>query len=294
MLQQQTNLVRIGILAMSLVGLLALFGLVANYDVPDPRTDPRGAAQVLSSTGYFVSQFVGNILGFTLLIFGVLALTAYLANTRVKGLALGAMALSIVGIALILSVSGVAAYALPGIARDYLNGQQDLVDLSGEPGARGMVVAILGSPAREIFVLVFFLYSAGFILFGVAVWRSGVLRKGTAIPLAFHAPLFSSFIKPHPDWASVFGGATVCPGKQFYSSGCVSGIFLQGRNRRGVAYRMLLKRGHPRVAGGGTSQVLTSSAGTLSSRGGCPWSSPSPPASQRRPHARGGSSRRSS
>jgi hypothetical protein len=100
---------------MPLAGLLALFGLVANYDVPDPRTDPRGAAQVLSSTGYFVSQFVGNILGFTLLIFGVLALTAYLANTKMKGLALGAMALSILSIALILSVSGVAAYALPGI-----------------------------------------------------------------------------------------------------------------------------------------------------------------------------------
>jgi hypothetical protein len=86
LLQQQTNLVRIGILALPLAGLLALFGLVANYDVPDPRTDPRGAAQVLSSTGYFVSQFVGNILGSTLLIFGVLALTAYLVNTKMKGL----------------------------------------------------------------------------------------------------------------------------------------------------------------------------------------------------------------
>jgi hypothetical protein len=167
--QKYTNLVRFGILALPLAGLLAVFGLVANYDVPDPRVDPRGAAQALSSTDYFVSQFVGNIVGFTLLIFGVLALTAYLATMRVKGLALGAMVLSIVGIALILSVSGVAAYVLPGIARDYLNGQQDLVDLNGQPGAIGMVVAILGSPAREIFILVFFLYSAGFILFGIAV-----------------------------------------------------------------------------------------------------------------------------
>lgn len=222
--QQHTNLVRFGILALPLAGLLVLFGLVANYDVPDPRIDPRGAAQVLSSTGYFVSQFVGNIVGFTLLIFGVLALTSYLANTRVKGLALGAMVLTIVGIALILSVSGVAAYALPGIARDYLNGQQDLVDLSDQPGARGMVVAILGSPAREIFVLVFFLYSAGFILFGIAVWRSGVLRKGTAIPLAFHAPLFSSFIKPHPNWASVLGALLFILGSGLIASGVFRGF----------------------------------------------------------------------
>jgi hypothetical protein len=172
--------------------------------VPDPRVDPRGAAQAISSTGYFVSQFLGNILGSTLLI-GVIALTAYLANTSVKGLALGAMVLSIAGIALILSVSGVAAYTLPVIGRAYLDGQQDVIDLSDQPGARGIVVAILGSPAREIFILVFFLYSAGFILFGAAVWRSGVLRKGAAIPLTLHALLFSSFIRPHPNWASVVG-----------------------------------------------------------------------------------------
>ena len=33
------------------------------------------------TTGYFLSQFVGNVLSLTLLIFGVIALFAYLANT---------------------------------------------------------------------------------------------------------------------------------------------------------------------------------------------------------------------
>jgi hypothetical protein len=183
--QHTTTLVRIGILAFPLAGLLALGGLLANYNVPDPRVDPRGAAQAISSTGYFVSQFLGNVLGSTLLIFGVIALTAYLANTSVKGLALGAMVLSIAGIALILSVSGVAAYTLPVIGRAYLDGQQDVIDLSDQPGARGIVVAILGSPAREIIILVFFLYSAGFILFGAAVWRSGVFARGRRYPWPF-------------------------------------------------------------------------------------------------------------
>jgi hypothetical protein len=194
-------------------------GLLANYNAPDPRTDPEGAARVLSSTGYFVSQFVGNVLGVTLAIFGVIALTAYLANTSVKGLALGAMVLSLVGIALILSVSGVAAYALPVIGRAYLNNQQDIIGLGGQQGARGMVVAILGSPAREIFILVFFVYSAGFILFGIAIWRSGVLRKGTAIPLALHAPLFSSFIRPQPNWASVLGALLFILGSGLIAAG---------------------------------------------------------------------------
>jgi hypothetical protein len=221
--QHTTNLIRVGILALPLAGLLALVGLLANYNVPDPRTDPRGAAQVLSSTGYFVSQFVGNVLGFTLLIFGVIALTAYLANTSVKGLALGAMVLSIVGITLILSVSGVLAYALPVVGRAYLTDQQDVVGLSGQQGARGIVIAILGSPATEIFVLVFFLYSAGFILFGIAIWRSGVLRKGAAIPLALHAPLFSSFIRPHPNWASVVGALLFILGSGLIASSVFRG-----------------------------------------------------------------------
>jgi hypothetical protein len=112
MLQQQTTkLIRIGILALPLSGLLAIVGLLGNENVPDPRVDPRGAARVLSSTDYFMTQFVGNVLGFTLLIFGVLALTVYLAHTSEKRLALGAMVLSIMGITLLLSVSGVAAYA---------------------------------------------------------------------------------------------------------------------------------------------------------------------------------------
>jgi len=221
--QHSTNLVRVGTLALPLAGLLALVGLLANFNVPDPRVDPEGAAQVLSTTGYFVTQFVGNVLGSTLLIFGVIALTAYLANTSVKGLTLGAMLLSIAGIALVLSVSGVAAYALPVISRAYLDGQQDIIDLGDQEGARGIVVAILGSPAREIFVVVFFLYSAGFVLFGVAVWRSGVLRKGTAIPLALHAPLLSSFIRPDPNWGSILGALLFILGSGLIASGVLRG-----------------------------------------------------------------------
>jgi hypothetical protein len=99
--QHTTNLVRIGVLALPLAGLLALVGLLVNYSVPDPRVDPRGAAQAISSTDYFVSQFAGSVLGSTLLIFGIIALAAYLANTSVKGLTLAAMVLSIAGIALI-------------------------------------------------------------------------------------------------------------------------------------------------------------------------------------------------
>jgi hypothetical protein len=186
--------VRFGILALPLSGLLLLVGLLGRYGTPNPRVDAEAAAQTASSTSFIVSQFVGNIVGLTLLIFGVLALTAYLANTRVRGLALAAMILTITGIALILSALGVTTYALPMIGRAYLNGQEDAVTIAD---------AIFNAPASEIFVPIFLLYSAGFILFGVAIWRSGVLRKGAAISLGIHAPLFASFIRPQPTLGTV-------------------------------------------------------------------------------------------
>jgi hypothetical protein len=68
-----------------------------------------------------------------------------------------------------------------------------------------MAAAFFGSPAIYMFVPVIVLYSAGFLLFGVAIWRSGVLRKGAAISLALHAPLLSSFIRPGASLASILG-----------------------------------------------------------------------------------------
>ena len=89
--QHASSWVRIGILALPLSGVLTLGGLLNRYDTPNPRVDAEAAAQTTSSTSFFVVQFVGNILGLTLLIFGLLALTTYLANTRARGLALTAM-----------------------------------------------------------------------------------------------------------------------------------------------------------------------------------------------------------
>jgi hypothetical protein len=191
-----TKLVRFGIWALPLSGLLVLVAVLGRYGTPNPGVDPMLAVSLANSSGYFVSQLVGNVLGLTLLIFGVISLTAYLANTRVRGLAVGAMVLSIVGIALLLSALGVTTYALPAIARAYQNGQQD---------APLIIETIFGSPLREMFVAVILCYSAGFILFAVAVWRSGVLPKRAALPLALQAPLLSFFIRPQPTWATVVG-----------------------------------------------------------------------------------------
>jgi hypothetical protein len=208
--QPTSSWVRIGILTLPLSGVLTLVGLLNRYGTPNPRVDAKAAAESASSTGFIVGQFVGNILGLTLLIFGLLALTAYLANTRARELALTAMALCIAGIALILSALGVITYALPVLGRAYLSGQVDAITIAD---------AIFNSPGREIFVPIVLFYSAGFVLFGIAIWRSGVLRKGSAIALGIHAPLFASFIRPQPTVGTVIGGLMFILGSVMIASG---------------------------------------------------------------------------
>ena len=217
---------RLGILALPISGVLALVGLLSRYDTPNPHADPEAAARTAGSAGYFVTQFVGNVVGLTLLIFGIIALTALLARTRAKNLALLAMILSILGIAPVLSALGVTTYALPVLGKAYLR---------GEPGTLAIVEGIFDNPLRIIFVFVFIIYAAGFILFGAATWRSGVLRKGAAISLGLHAPLVATFARPQPSPAVVLGALLFLLGATFVAMDVFRLPLRRTRNNRGGA-----------------------------------------------------------
>jgi hypothetical protein len=69
--------------------------------------------------------------------------------------------------------------------------------------------AIFGDPTQSVFYAAFLLYSAGFILFGFAVWGSGTLPKWAGVLLAIHAPLLSG---PLPDLFSVLGALLLMVG----------------------------------------------------------------------------------
>jgi hypothetical protein len=172
--QSTTGLIRVGIFALPLAGLLSLI-VALGENGPDPDVDPRGAAQAASTTGYFLIQFVGNILGVTLAIFGVIALFAYLANTRVGRLASWAMILCVLGFGLLLSFLGIVTYAIPAISQAYLNGQQDAIQISN---------ALFSGPTTVVIFLASFLYFVGFLLFSFAIWRSEALPKWAGVILA--------------------------------------------------------------------------------------------------------------
>ena len=121
------GLIRLGVLALPLAGLLALAGLYTTFTLGPGGILESGDNRAIASMGYFVSVFFGNVLALTVLIFGVIALYAYLANTGERALTLGAMVLSIVGIALSLTRLGVIAYTVPALSRSFLSGNPESI-----------------------------------------------------------------------------------------------------------------------------------------------------------------------
>jgi hypothetical protein len=162
-----------------------------------------------------MSVFWGNVLALAVLIFGVIALYAYLVNARERALALAAMILSIFGIALTLSTVGVNAYAIPALSRSYLNGRTESIRI---------LDYIFAGPLGTISTLVFLLYSAGFILVGIAIWRSGVLPKWAGVLVAVHAPLISG---PFSVVGSVVGALLALVGGGWIALSVLRGLAAQ-------------------------------------------------------------------
>ena len=213
--------VRLGLLTLPLAGLLITWAAIASsafFDFSDAAIDPEEAATAYSSLGYFLSQFAGYILGLTFLTLGVFALTVYLSDVRGERWTLVAMALSILGIGLLLSHYGLRTYAVPALGGAYLDGTQNAVELSN---------TVFGGPAQSVFYAAFLLYSAGFILFGFGIWGSGTLPKWAGVLLAVHAPLLSG---PLPDLFSVLGALLLLGG-----GGWVTFTVLRRPPARGVA-----------------------------------------------------------
>lgn len=159
--------VRGGLLALPLYGLLTLW--TTSTHQPDPATEFEAYARYVSTTGYLLGHIFGSILGIILAIFGAVALGAYLFGRR---LALVAMVFSVFGNALILTVFGASTFATPAVGRAYLAGQQGVVGLNED---------MLGPPLILTALAGGLLYSAGAVLFGVAVWRSAALPRWAGV-----------------------------------------------------------------------------------------------------------------
>ena len=179
--QYAATRVRLGVLAFPVCGLLFVVVLLVRGPLIDPSVDPAGFAQATSSATFVVSN-LGLLVSWVLLLFGFMALYAYLANTSVDDLAFAGMVLSLVGVALFVSFIGVLAFIAPAIGALYEQGQQSAIEV--------FILGLSSSPlALSIYGLGALLYVIGSISFGLAVWRSGTLPRWSAIPYAAQAPL---------------------------------------------------------------------------------------------------------
>ena len=155
--------IRIGLIGIPLNGLLV--GYTTLEPQPDQTADPEGWARFVSSPSYLAEHIAGNVLGALLVIFGTLALGAFLAHQRTPRLALWGMVLAVAGQILFMVPGTISTFATPPIGAAYLAGNRDVMALEFSD-ALGLIVA-----------LSLLLALVGNTLLGVAVWRSGVLPK---------------------------------------------------------------------------------------------------------------------
>lgn len=217
--QNPSSLVRIGTTALPLAGLLALLGLNSTSQLGSGGILATGDNRAIVSEGYFASVFLGNVLALTVLIFGVVALYANLADGAQRILALGAMASSIVGISLMLSRLGVFAYAVPALSRSFLEGNPESVRI---------LDSIFAGPLGAVEIASVLLYSVGFLHFAIAIWRSGVLPGWAGVLMAVHAPLISG---PFTVAGSVVGALLALAGGGWITLSAVRGTPGQDRAR---------------------------------------------------------------
>jgi hypothetical protein len=179
--------IRAGAAALAAAGVLFLA-----YPALRPWHDEStvaGATASMSSNAWVAAHFFA-MLGFILMPLGLLALHAAIANTKAEPLALTAALLAWVGSGLTLPYYGAEDFGLHAIAG---------------PDGRGtallnLVHAVRYQPlAMTIFGTGLLLIAAAAIMAAIAVWRSHVLPRTSAVLFAAgFALFFPQFFSPAP------------------------------------------------------------------------------------------------
>jgi hypothetical protein len=174
--------IRRGLWALPLYGVLTLFGTWTHQ--PDPTADFQGYAEYITTDIFLVNHLVGSIFGAAVGVLGMVALAAHLAGTRHAGRSAVALVLSTIGLVMIASVFGAAAFAQPAIGEAQLAGQAD---------AEAFNDAVYGTPLVATAAIGTLLYASGSIVFGTALWRTEIFPRWTGVLLGASGPLIALF-----------------------------------------------------------------------------------------------------
>jgi hypothetical protein len=162
------NRISLGGIALIVAGLANLIQAILSVNTySNPHTDQVEVALEAATLVYRVRLALSPVyLAFFIL--GVLALYAYLSQTKEEKLAFAGLVVSLLFIALFLPVIGFAAYVFPAIGDLVRQGQEEMI-------------AVMDEAFLEPFIVIPFfggiLWNIGPILMGAAIWRSGLLWK---------------------------------------------------------------------------------------------------------------------
>ncbi|MFC4949726.1 hypothetical protein [Pseudonocardia sp. GCM10023141] len=170
---------RLGALALAVAGVLFLL-----YPALRPWNDETTAAGALASmgSGAWVAAHLFAMIGFILVPLGLLALVPLVRGTRGESLALPAVLVTWIGAGLTLPYYGAEDFALHAIAGQAAGGGFDLPAMAD--------AVRFGPVAATTFALGLLSLGGGAVLAAIAVTRSGVLARGSAVLFAVGFALF--------------------------------------------------------------------------------------------------------
>lgn len=169
---------RLGLWAIPAAGVV----IGAHWLFPEGPPTADGVARHFTSIPTLIAQeyvlFLGGLL---LLLFGVIAMSAYLANAGARTSAIAGMVLSVSGIALFLPIAAIPTLVYPVLGRAYLSGHPEMAAamqlFSPMPhGLQGWLFV------HAIFALVISIVGA--TAMAVAIWRSGKFPHWAAVVYA--------------------------------------------------------------------------------------------------------------
>ena len=174
-----TAWIKTGLVALPVYGLV--LGFTTLQPQPDQVTDPGGWAQFVSSSSYLVEHIASSVVGAVLVIFGTLALGAFLARGRAPRLALWGTVLAVAGQILFMVPGTISTFATPAIGAAYLRGNREVMTIEFSP-----VLTLITGVALLLTV-------AGNIILGLAIWRSVVLPRWAGLLWIIGTLLFYVF-----------------------------------------------------------------------------------------------------
>ena len=171
-----TRRIKWGILCLPLAGLVYVQSLLVTGEYIYPTDDLRGYAEYVTSTRFHFAVLI-DTLQTTLLLIGIIALYAYLANGRAERWALAGLVVWCASATYGVTDAGVDVAAIPAAER-CLKGQQGALEgvlLASDPGNFPPLIVVSRTVIGSLFPILANLF------FGVAIWRSGILPQGAAI-----------------------------------------------------------------------------------------------------------------